>query len=34
MFIFDMINPFNESIKFMIDSFDDKNIHFYDITVK
>ena len=29
-----MINPFNESIKFMTDSFDDKNIHFYGITVK
>ena len=34
MFVFDKFNSFNEAIKFMIDSFDDNSIQFYDITIK
>ena len=33
MFIFDEFNSFNKNLEFMIDCFDDNNIHSLDITI-
>ena len=33
MFVFDKFNLFHKNLKFMLDGFDDNNIHFYDIAI-